>query len=298
MLFHSFWKDIAIHKSKSTLPNCNTYCIDGTAGEIAIANPWKDHYSTLLNSSSNIADNADVCNSFKNMCFNQGMHVSAAEVIERIWEISNGKAAGMDGLSGESLKYANHILSVVLSICFTCMFKHWYLPIGMLNSVIVPLVKNKNGDLSDRNNYYRPIALSSTVSKVFENVIINRLEEYLWTSDNQFGYKSGHSTDLCVYALTEFIEYFKSRSTSVCVVFLDASKAFDKINHWILFKKLIARRVPIYLVKVLYYWYQNQLMYVKWGSTMSSKFHVTNGVRQVYYLLFYLMCMSMISVNA
>ena len=112
------------------------------------------------------------------------------------------------------------------------MFKHCYLPIGMLNSVIVPLVKNKNGDLSDRNNY-RPIALSSTVSKVFENVIINRLEEYLWTSDNQFGYKAGHSTDLCVYALTEFIEYFKSRSTSVYVAFLDASKAFDKINHWV-----------------------------------------------------------------
>ena len=52
----------------------------------------------------------------------------------------------------ESLKYANHILSILISICFTCMFKHCYLPIGMLNSVIVPLVKNKNGDLSDRND--------------------------------------------------------------------------------------------------------------------------------------------------
>ena len=56
------------------------------------------------------------------MCFNQGMHVSSAEAIELIREISCGKAAGMDGLSGESLKYANHILSVLLSICFTCMF--------------------------------------------------------------------------------------------------------------------------------------------------------------------------------
>ena len=64
------------------------------------------------------------------------------------------------------------------------------------------------------------------------------------------------------------------------VAFLDASKAFDKINHWVLFKKLIARRVLIYLVKVLYYLFQNQSMYVKWGSTMSSKFYVTNGVRQ------------------
>ena len=33
-------------------------------------------------------------------------------------------------------------------------------------------------------------------------------------------------------------------------------------------------------LKLLCYWYQHQSMYVKWGSTMSSKFQVTNGVRQ------------------
>ena len=96
----------------------------------------------------------------------------------------------------------------------------------MLDSVVVPLVKNKNGDLSDKNNY-RPIALSSTISKVFENVILHKLEEYLGTTDNQFGFKSGHSTDVCVYPLAELIEHLKRRSTSVYVAFLDASKAFD-----------------------------------------------------------------------
>ena len=141
--------------------------------------------------------------------------------------------------------------------------------------------------------------INITLSKVFENVIINRLEEYLWTSDNQFGYKSGHSTDLCVYALTEFIKYFKSRSTSVCVAFLDASKAFDKINHWVLFKKLIARRVPIYLVKVLYYWYQNQQCMLNGDQQCQVNFMLqTVFVTVVYYLLFYLMCISMILVSA
>ena len=66
---------------------------------------------------------------------------------------------------------------------------------------------------------------------------------------------SPHSTDLCVYALTEFIEYFKSRSTSIYVAFLDASKVFDNISHWTLYKKMIYRNMPIYLVKILCYWY-------------------------------------------
>ena len=85
-----------------------------------------------------------------------------------------------------------------------------------LHLVVVPSIKNNKGDLSDKNNY-RPIALSITISKVFENVILKRLEKYFWTTDNQFGFKSGHSTDLCVYALTEFTEYLKRRSTSVYV---------------------------------------------------------------------------------
>ena len=49
------------------------------------------------------------------------------------------------------------------------------------------------------------------------------------------------------------------------VTFLDASKAFDKISHWTLFRKLIDRKVPIYLVKILCYWYQHQIMSVQWG---------------------------------
>ena len=94
------------------------------------------------------------------------------------------------------------------------MFKQSYMPQSMINSIIVPIVKNKCGNLTGKNNY-RPIALFSIAPKVFEHIILLRLEEYLWTTDNQFGFKSGHSTDLCIYELSELIGYFKSRSTSI-----------------------------------------------------------------------------------
>ena len=77
------------------------------------------------------------------------------------------------------------------------MLQHSYLPHAMTDSVIIPLVKNKCGDLSDKNSY-RPTVISCIISKVSENIILHRIKDYLWTTDNQFGFKAHHSTDLHV----------------------------------------------------------------------------------------------------
>ena len=149
----------------------------------------------------------------------------------------------------------------------------------MIETTIVPIVKNKCGNITDSNNY-RPIALATIVSKLFESVLLMKCEQYLTTSANQFGFKTGHSTDLCIYALKEFIEYYKSRNTTVFVTFLDASKAFDRIDHWLLFKKLISKDVPLFIIRLLVYWYSHQQMCVRWGNIVSSSFCVSNGVKQ------------------
>jgi hypothetical protein len=61
---------------------------------------------------------------------------------------------------------------------------------------------------------------------------------------------------------------------------LDASKAFDRVNYWSLFQKLIDRKAPLLLVRVLVFWYNMQKVCIKWGSTTSSYFSISNGVRQ------------------
>jgi hypothetical protein len=149
--------------------------------------------------------------------------VNVQEVQLILANLENGKSAGPDLLPGESLKYASTKVAILLSCCFTAMFVHGFLPLEMMDSMIVPIVKNKCGDVSDKNNY-RPVALANITSKVFELVMLNRLEDHLWTSDNQFGFKKKSSTDLCIYTLREFIEFFKAHNTSVFVTFLDASK--------------------------------------------------------------------------
>ena len=65
----------------------------------------------------------------------------------------------------------------------------------------------------------------------------------------------------------------------LAVAFLDARKAFNIISHWTLCKKLIDRQIPLYLVEILYYWYQHQAMTVE-CICISNSFNVTNGIRQ------------------
>ena len=59
---------------------------------------------------------------------------------------------------------------------------------------------------------------------------------FLDACHDEVGFKKGHRRDMCIYVVKEMIEYFKSLNTSVFVTFLDASKAYDKIDHWQLFK--------------------------------------------------------------
>ena len=54
-----------------------------------------------------------------------------------------------------------------------------------------------------------------------------------------------------VYTIREYIELYRKRSTTVFVTFLNASKAFDRLDHWLLFKKLIKRKVPSFIVRLL-----------------------------------------------
>ena len=126
-------------------------------------------------------------------------------------------------------KFSNVKILSLIALCFSLGLSHGYLPTALIETTIVPIVKNKSGNLSDSNNY-RPIALATIVSKILESVLLIKCGEYLTTCDNQFGFESSHSTDLCIYTLKEYIEYYKNRGTTVFVTFLDASKAFDRLN--------------------------------------------------------------------
>ena len=75
-----------------------------------------------------------------------------------------------------------------------------------------------------------------------------RLARYLWTADSQFGFKQGHETEMAVFALKQTVDFYHNQDTYVHMCFLDAKKAFDKVYHWTLAKKLLERNVPLHIV--------------------------------------------------
>jgi len=64
----------------------------------------------------------------------------------------------------------------------------------------------------------------------------------------------------CVHMLLSVpaIEYYVDRGSHVFATFIDFTKAFDRVNYWILFNQLLDDDVHFNFVRLLVYWYTNQ----------------------------------------
>ena len=99
----------------------------------------------------------------------------------------------------------------------------------------------------------------------------------------QFGFKSKHSTASCTHVLKQVINYYRNRGSHVFTCFIDFQKAFDNVDYWLLFYKLINSDSSPKLhvaARLLAFWYSHQQTSVLWQDTLSAPFTIHNGVRQ------------------
>ena len=85
---------------------------------------------------------------------------------------------------------------------------------------------------------------------------------------------------MAIFALKQTVDFYCNQHTPVYMCFLDAKRAFDRVNHWILAKKLLDRNVPLHIVKLFIFWYREQEFMVQWGNPLSMTFRCSNGIRQ------------------
>ena len=214
------------------------------------------------------------------------------EMLTAISHFKTGKAVGTgnDCLSAESFKFADTSICVFLCMLFNSILYHSYLPSKLMDTVIVPIVKDKKGDLGSKNNF-RPTALTTIMSNLFEILILNRYRGLLHSTDNQFGYTKKHATDLCVYTLKQVVDYYRSNSSPVYICFIDASKAFDRVNYAILCKKLASHNLPNVIVRILHVWFSRQCFLCEMGVSVISVLSCYKMVcvKEAFYRHIYLM---------
>ena len=94
---------------------------------------------------------AELCDA--HYVFDRSMSVSPSEITEIINALPINKSPGLDGLTSEHFKYASSQLSVLLVILMSSILVHGRVPSAMLKSVMIPIVKNKNKHITDKENY-------------------------------------------------------------------------------------------------------------------------------------------------
>ena len=119
------------------------------------------------------------------------------------------------------------------------VFKTGKFPDILKTAKVIPAFKK--GDPLNCNNY-RPISLLSNIGKLIEKLIYKRVYIFLEQNNclytHQFGFRIKHSTNHALIQITDKIRNALDENKYISGVFLDFQKAFDIVNHKILFSKL------------------------------------------------------------
>ena len=151
------------------------------------------------------------------------------------------KAAGIDNLPERFLKDGAVILAKPVTEICNLSIKSGILPDPCKLAKLKPMFKKESR--MDPSNY-RPILLLPLILKIFGKIVhdqmIDYLAEYNILYKCQSGFRTKHSTDLCLSYLNDKILKGFDNGLFTGMILIDLQKAFDTIDHNILLEKLKA----------------------------------------------------------
>ena len=203
------------------------------------------------------------------------------EVEAKLKGLKPDKAPGSDGFLPKVLKAVRKGAAPHLCQIFNRSLATGEVPRDFRSADVCPI--HKKGPLTDKGNY-RPISLTSVPGKVLESIIKDRIVNFLETNNlivtSQHGFRHGRS---CVTNLLDFYNHvFREcdRSKAVDVVFLDFRKAFDKVPHKRLMRKVRALGIDGDVATWIESWLSNRRQRVIVNGVPSEWAAVTSGVPQ------------------
>jgi len=203
------------------------------------------------------------------------------ETLNIILNLNSPSSQGNDQLSSVLLKSIAHVIANPLSIIINHSFINASFPDSLKIAKVIPIYKS--GSKSDISNY-RPISLLNTCSKIYEKLIYVRLIKFINNSNllytNQFGFRSGYSTEHALLTLIDTITSAINKNNYVCSILIDVKKAFDAISHDIWLSKLENYGFRGHTLAYFSSYLKNRKQYVSINSIDSSHASITYGVPQ------------------
>ena len=192
---------------------------------------------TLLISNSVLPDLVDYISTARLSSVN----FNNVDILKIIKYLNINKAHGHDDISIRMIKLCGQSIVKPLSIIFKNCIDNGIFPDIWKKSNIIPV--HKKGDKQIIDNY-RPVSLLPICGKIFEKLLFNSIFKFLddnnLLSSNQSGFRP---SDSCEYQLLSIVHDIYASfdccpSLEVRGVFLDISKAFDRVWHEGLIYKL------------------------------------------------------------
>lgn len=192
------------------------------------------------------------------------------------------KAPGPDTITNSTIKQFSEFTLKFLVQIYNICYRISYFPKAWKVGKIIPIPK-PNKDLKNPKNY-RPITLLSNVGKLFESLILLKISKFECQNDflinQQFGFKSGHSTTHQVLRITEKISLEFNKDVSTGMVLLDVEKAFDTVWHEGLIFKMIEYGFPLEIILIILSFLTDRESFVSMNGSDSIRFEMPAGLPQ------------------
>lgn len=206
---------------------------------------------------------------------------SESAMCEKLKRLGVCKSPGPDLIEAKILKNCAEALSGPITILARQSFRSGSLPVDWRSATVRPIFKK--GSKFDPNNY-RPISLTSIVVKIVESVIYEQMVKFFQDNgvipDEQHGFLPGKSIQSNLLCCLSDWTRETDRGNSVDVLYLDFSKAFDRVPRRHLLLKLEHVGIRGALLKWIESFLSDRNFRVKVGGSFSELMQVVSGVPQ------------------
>lgn len=199
-----------------------------------------------------------------------------------ITQLKKNTATGDDRIAYEFFQQMPTSGRDVILKFYNAIWNRGRLPKAWKHAVVLPILKV--GKDPQQASSYRPISLTSTMSKLMERLVTSRLmwywEKFGLLNNTQSGFRQGRSTADHITRLQDLVTRHQHNKGHVLAVFVDFEKAFDMVWRNGLMIKLKSLGINGRMFSWIADFFTSRTLQVRVGSALSGVYVLENGTSQ------------------